>query len=572
MPRIGLSNISLAAKCRLLFGSAVVLIVAAALFVPWYQTESLWDELNVRTAKQMALTVQTRSDLQNEAWSLVSRRIEETWPDMARELNLPSAVPKLVPAPIDHAGEQKLMDEFVRKSFQQIQGVRPAAPVSGTDPHVDVAASEAPGDAKGSVPSGSSDADRSPSAGKQHSEPEDETHRIDVGPNGQRIYRYALAVRRKIATEAGPKGSVIGIVYVALPEPERELETRVWFRLVIAGAGLIAMVLAILVFYLITQRLILSPVRRLRRVAEQVSGGDITVRSKITTGDEFEQLSDAFNNMLGRLRDSYEELRKINRSLDTRLGELAETNVALFESNRLKSEFLANVSHELRTPLASIIGFAELLQETPGQDERVMRFASHIHTSGRMLLNIINDLLDLAKIEAGKMELQRTRFSLIEVCETLIEFTRPLIDKKKLNVELAAEPDLPTMYSDAGKIQQVLYNLMSNAIKFTPEGGAVRILVDRQDEEMIRIGVMDTGPGISPDQQQHIFEKFRQLDSSATREHSGTGLGLAISRELVQILGGTISVESEPGRGAHFIVVLPIESPEQAQRPLVALA
>ena len=112
---------------------------------------------------------------------------------------------------------------------------------------------------------------------------------------------------------------------------------------------------------------------------------------------------------------------------------------------------------------------------------------------------------------------------------------------------------------------------MSNAIKFTPAEGSIRVMVDRQDEYMVRIGVMDTGPGIPPDQQQTIFEKFRQLDSSATREHGGTGLGLAISKELVQILGGTISVESEPGNGAHFLVAMPIESPVQTKRPLAAI-
>jgi signal transduction histidine kinase len=261
--------------------------------------------------------------------------------------------------------------------------------------------------------------------------------------------------------------------------------------------------------------------------------------------------------------------------LDIRLGELAETNVALFEANKLKSEFLANVSHELRTPLVSIIGFAELLHDAvndpPKDASRPLRYAENILGSGRMLLGIINDLLDLAKVDAGKMQLHRSNLSIADVCQALMDFVRPQAEKKNLQIASTIEPDIPQLHSDSGKIQQILHNLLSNAIKFTPSGGRVELRARRVGEDRIELQIEDTGPGIPPEQQSDIFEKFRQLDSSATREHGGTGLGLAITRELTQMLGGTIRVDSVVGQGSTFTVNLPMECPEEAERKLISL-
>src|SRR5213078_4576474 len=189
-------------------------------------------------------------------------------------------------------------------------------------------------------------------------------------------------------------------------EMRSQVETRQLLlnRIFLLTAGLLAGTLAILVFFLITTKLILQPVRVLRETAEKVSKGDLNVRSHIFTGDEFQHLSETFNVMLANLKESEDQLRAINKSLDLKLGQLAESNVALYESNRLKSEFLANVSHELRTPLNSILGFAELLRDTVGDkdraDGRATRYLQNILMSGRNLLELINDLLDLAKIEA----------------------------------------------------------------------------------------------------------------------------------------------------------------------------
>jgi signal transduction histidine kinase len=523
---------------------AVVLIVASALLIPWYLTERLQDELNVRVAEQMAITAESRIiDLANEDWIAGRTLLEAQWSGIASQGGLPNVLPRLIKADGDNAQDPTL-DEFEKRSLKEMSFAASAGDPAGSE----------------AVPS-----NRKPESAK------DKTSRIEFDEDGNRFYRYAMAVRRSAVPteEKAARGALIGIVSVNLPEQDRS--RRGWYRMVVLGAGVMAGILAMLVFYLITQFLILSPVRRLRRVAERVSLGEVAIQAELPTGDEFEELADAFNQMLANLHSSHEELRKINRSLDVRLGELAETNVALYESNRLKSEFLANVSHELRTPLTSIIGFAELILDKPDQDERVLRFCNHIHSNGKMLLELINDLLDLAKIEAGKMEIRRTHFRVGEVCEALADFIRPLVDKKQLDIEWSIGQDVPEMYSDAGKVQQVLYNLLSNAIKFTPELGKITIQVEQAGEKMIQICVIDTGPGIAAEQQKLIFEKFNQVDASVTREHGGTGLGLAISRELVQILGGTISVQSEPGLGAEFTIRLPIESPERAERMLPSL-
>jgi len=368
------------------------------------------------------------------------------------------------------------------------------------------------------------------------------------------------------------ENELAGIITVSLPTEytDQQLMLNRWL---IIAAGALAGILAILVFHVISHKFILSPIHDLRSMALRVADGDLGVRSTVQTGDEFEQLSDNLNTMLDRLRASQEELTKANRLLDVKLGEMAETNVALYEANRVKSEFLANVSHELRTPLTSIIGFAELLREGPhgAGDGRAARYAENILISGRILLEIIDDLLDLAKIEAGKVELQLEPVRVEELCSTLLDFTRPVADKKSIHVEFQADEAFPILITDRGRLRQVLFNLLSNAIKFTPEHGQVRLLARRLDQGQVRLAVSDTGPGIAPENQQIIFDKFRQTDQSATREHHGTGLGLAIARDLTHLLGGEIGVDSQPGQGATFWVQLPTAAPEPRERPPVSL-
>jgi signal transduction histidine kinase len=286
----------------------------------------------------------------------------------------------------------------------------------------------------------------------------------------------------------------------------------------------------------------------------------LNIRSDISTGDEFQQLSETFNRMLSNLQAGEAQLRAINAALDMKLGQLAESNLALYESNRLKSEFLANVSHELRTPLNSILGFADLLKESNvTTDAKTGRYLQNIVRSGQNLLNLINDLLDLAKIEAGRMEVRSEKLSLSDLLEGLLGIIKPLAEKKHLDVVSTIARDVPILETDPAKLQQILYNFLSNAIKFSPEGGRVDVRAERFEEEHVRISVTDQGPGIEPEKHLLIFEKFRQIDGSVTRQHGGTGLGLSISKELTTLMGGSIGVMSRPGEGATFWVILPLK-------------
>ncbi len=597
MSEHGMFHVSLAGKCRILFGLAVVLIIAAALFVPWYSLETLVQDRNMQRARHLAVLAHARLDPASSDWVHQQGLINQWLSDYATRLHLPATRPRLIK--LDAAGQFAYDAEAVERALvaglsgaQIVRQVLAAIPPP-VEFQIALAAWQlAPSDLRRDVNRARRDLltrlalaanaliprldkfEREAVTRMREKESLSEISRIERAPGQPTVCRFILAVRGEDPGLA--RRPLLGLIDVALPVPDLD-EAVLYTRLVIVLAGMLAGFLAILVFYLITQKLILAPVRELRVCAERVTEGDLTARSEITTGDEFEELSVAFNTMLTQLERSRVELETINRSLDTRLGELAETNVALYESNRLKSEFLANVSHELRTPLTSIIGFADLLRdltqsEGPIDEGRAARYANNILTSGRMLLEIINDLLDLAKIEAGKVELHRATFSLTDVCEGLGDFMRPLTDKKNQTLTLALEDDLPLMNSDAGKIRQILYNLLSNAVKYTPEGGTIRLEARLLGAgQRVQLVVSDTGPGIAPEHQLQIFEKFRQLDSSVTREHSGTGLGLAISRELATMLGGTIRLESQLGAGSKFIVELPVESPESARRPLPSL-
>lgn len=232
----------------------------------------------------------------------------------------------------------------------------------------------------------------------------------------------------------------------------------------------------------------------------------------------------------------------------------------LRELEGVRQDFVANVSHELRTPLNSILGFAELLRDTSGDkaDPRSTRYLQNILNSGRNLLELINDLLDLAKIEAGRMEVRSAPLPLNDLFEGLTGILKPLSEKKNLTIVTGIAGDVPILQTDAAKLQQVLYNFLSNAIKFSPAAGQIDLSAERVEEGRVRISVTDRGPGIDADKQQMIFEKFRQIDGSVTREHGGTGLGLAISKELIGLMGGEIGVRSAPGAGATFWIVLPV--------------
>jgi len=276
-----------------------------------------------------------------------------------------------------------------------------------------------------------------------------------------------------------------------------------------------------------------------------------------------------FNAMLDNVRSSQDMLTTANKSLDLKLGELAESNVALYEANKVKGEFLANVSHELRTPLNSIVGFAEVLQETLADrtgpiDEKRKRYTANIILASRRLLELINDLLDLAKIEAGRMELRLGTVSIRDTSEGLVHLIRPQAVKRDVQVVTQVQSNLPPAETDPGKLQQILFNFLANAIKFSPPQSIVTLSAAIEQStgpgatSMLRISVIDQGPGIAPEDQARVFEKFSQLDPSVTREHGGTGLGLTICKELAQMLSGRIELESTVGQGATFSLIIPL--------------
>ncbi len=316
--------------------------------------------------------------------------------------------------------------------------------------------------------------------------------------------------------------------------------------------------------YLIIRYVIVKPVRHLKEVSNAIADGKMTVRSDIHTGDEFEDLSYAFNRMLMNLASTQERLKAVNVELDAKIDELARANMALYESNRLKSDFLTTMSHELRTPLNSILGFSDLIINHVKLDEKQRRWIENIQSGGQQLLMLINDVLDLAKMEAGKMQVRAETFALEEVAEAVIASLRPLSERKNIDLRQQLDPRLPNVFQDPGKVRQILSNLVSNALKFTPEGGRV-VVKARANSESIFMDVIDNGVGIPPEEQELVFEKFRQAANPLTREHEGSGLGLSIVRELSKLLGGDVHLQSDLGGGSTFTVQLPLRLPADRQ-------
>jgi PAS domain S-box-containing protein len=237
---------------------------------------------------------------------------------------------------------------------------------------------------------------------------------------------------------------------------------------------------------------------------------------------------------------------------------------SLQEANRMKSEFLANMSHELRTPLNGIIGFTEFLfDEKPGPlKPKQKEYLGDVLSSARHLLQLINDVLDLAKVEAGKMDLHPETFPVHKAVEEVAAVIKGIAQKKHITVGIEIGAGLEAVTLDQHKFKQVLYNLLSNAIKFSDEGGQVGIHAGRLDSNKLAVTVRDTGIGIKTEDINRLFTEFEQLDSGTARRFEGTGLGLALTKKIIEFQGGRISVESEPGKGSVFTVVLPVMTVE----------
>jgi signal transduction histidine kinase len=275
------------------------------------------------------------------------------------------------------------------------------------------------------------------------------------------------------------------------------------------------------------------------------------------------------------------EVRLLHQEAEMRTEQAEGRSEQSESANLAKSQFLANMSHELRTPLNSIIGFSQILADKIFGDlnERQFKYTNNILNSGRHLLQLINDILDLAKVEAGGMELMRNTFGVGKALSEVQTIVKTLANKKNISLEFEVAVDLPSLFADEAKFKQVMYNLLSNAIKFTPDGGKVFVTaaiqnVTRPDSgpagECLRVAVIDTGIGIKMKDQERIFKEFEQVDSSYGREQQGTGLGLALSKRLVEMHGGRLGVESEgvEGKGSTFTFLIPIPKVEAKPTPL----
>lgn len=360
-------------------------------------------------------------------------------------------------------------------------------------------------------------------------------------------------------------GELMAVAKLTFPLRDTQAEIARNNALLITLA-LVTGFLAMTVSYLIVRYIIVKPVLHLKDVSDAVAHGDLDQRADIRTGDEFEELSHAYNRMLRHLVTTQDELRTVNSSLDHKVEELAQANLSLHEMNKLKNDFLATMSHELRTPLNSILGFSDVLSGAEGLNDRQKKYVGNIQTSGRHLLSLINDILDLAKIEAGKMELHPSEFAVADLVERMSGAMVPLAERKNIELTTHVDNDFPITWQDAGKLQQILYNLLSNAVKFTPDGGRVKVLALRHGTDRMDLVVADTGIGIPLEDQTVIFQKFRQgralpgqEEGAMTREFEGTGLGLSIVKELSRLLGGEVILESEFGKGSTFTLRVPLE-------------
>ena len=350
-------------------------------------------------------------------------------------------------------------------------------------------------------------------------------------------------------------------VFVEQPESAvfAPVRGKIWRTALLLAAFLAA---GIALSVLLARRLV-RPVKQMRTAAARIGAGAYDERIELRRRDELGGLADELNGMAASLQASVQSLeQKVEertRELQQALAELSQKGRQLEVASEHKSEFLANMSHELRTPLNAIIGFSQVLRKRMfGEiNAKQEEYLDDILSSGNHLLSLINDVLDLSKVEAGQVELEVATFSLREALERGVVMVREPAVKNGVRLSLELAPDVDLVDGDERRLRQVVYNLLSNAVKFTPEGGCVDVASSRVNGE-VRVSVTDTGPGIAPEDQERIFEEFQQTDVGV-EQREGTGLGLALSKRLVELHGGRIWVESEPGDGSRFVFTLPIE-------------
>ncbi|MHB1135535.1 MAG: sensor histidine kinase [Coriobacteriia bacterium] len=330
-----------------------------------------------------------------------------------------------------------------------------------------------------------------------------------------------------------------------------------------------------------TSRTVVRPIERLRANVREVGAGNLNVRSNVSGDDEVGELASAFDMMVGDLQHSYTQLESeiverryaeaelseyrdhLEQLVDERTEELLQLNEDLVAATRAKDDFLASMSHELRTPLNSIIGFSEIMLRGLAGDisDEQQRQLTMVRDSGQQLLLLVDDVLDLARINAGHVTVSAAEMSIPETIERLAEMMRPLTDTKGLQLTLSFHEGAPTtIVSDRGKVDQIMLNLLANAVTYT-DHGSITMTVRPDGERFVAIDVRDTGIGIPAASLDIIFEQFHRAHLELAATHPGTGLGLSISRRLAEALGGQLDAQSTVGEGSVFTLALPIAGP-----------
>jgi len=524
-----LGETSLERKCRFLFGAATLLLITGSFWWYAWMTEDIAYEQTRGTGRLLAYHALLRLHL--EKWEGSGNKLTPEQEEIVSELRqrlriMGQLVPEDLRLPVEifshHTADTE--QQQVLRDFER-------------NPDKREAEAPAPSDAEYSL-----------------------VYRTVFRANDSCIHCHQQLARSRAGAFRVPAkiepNHVLGVASVKMST--RALDSDIHRnRAVLITTALITALLLMGGSYLIVRYVVVKPVKHLKEVSDAISAGELNIRSEIQTGDEFEDLSHAFNRMLRTLVSMQDQLRRVNADLDRKVDELAQANLALYQTGQLKDDFLATMSHELRTPLNSILGFSEVLLSSDQLSEKQKRWVKNIHSGGERLLTLINDVLDLAKIEAGKMRVRVEEFSIHDVCEGLLNMFRPLAEKKNIQLESQIDEGIPVLRQDANKIQQILWNLLSNSVKFTPEGGRVSVKAETDGVHLI-LSVVDTGVGIAKEDQEVIFEKFRQSARVLTREQQGTGLGLSIVRELAKLLGGDVGLQSDLGRGSTFTVTLPL--------------
>ena len=397
------------------------------------------------------------------------------------------------------------------------------------------------------------------------SESSDQALLAGAGSNGGR------AVSGQVVGSV-PLGAVrLGLSLASLNQQTRTL-ILIWTLLT---AGML--LLSGMAVYTLSRR-ITMPVMRLTEQARKIAHGILDETIEIRSADEIGQLAKSFNQMVHSLKTTigqkehvFQELQELNRTLEDRIRErtieLEAREIELKAASRHKSDFLANMSHELRTPLNAILGFTQLiLDDLYGEIPSALRDPlERMRSNGRHLLNLVNDVLDLSKIEAGQMSLSQADYSLADVLQTVFITVEPLASAKRLKLTVDMPSNLPPAKGDERRIAQALLNLVGNAIKFT-EAGEVAIKAVAAERSFI-VSVRDTGPGIAANDQAKIFEKFQQADNLTARKQGGAGLGLAIAKRFIEMHGGCISVEFDGRRGIDVFFHPPNNKPRTGRTP-----